>query len=84
MKKIELDDVRSALIALDFLSREESDNLTDSKLKKQDFREDLALDSLDFILLLERLEDTNRLSLIDLDIQECRTVQDLLNFRVTK
>ena len=80
MKKINLNDVRSALVDLEFLSQEESDELSDAELLKQDFREDLALDSLDFILLLEQLERCSgrRLSLIDLDFSDFQSVQDLV------
>lgn len=84
MKKVQIQAIRSALIELDFLSQKDSDEMPDDVLKRKFFREDLALDSLDFILLLERLEGKDKLSLIDLDIRDCPTVQDLLNVRMKK
>ena len=79
MKKIKLGDVRSALVALEFLTQEECDKLSDQELLKQNFQEDLEMDSLDLILLLERLEGANELSLIDVDIWDCKSVKDLLD-----
>ena len=79
MKKIKLGDVRSALVALEFLTQEECDELSDQELLKQNFQEDLEMDSLDLILLLERLEGANELSLVDVDIWDCKCVKDLLD-----
>jgi acyl carrier protein len=79
MKKIKLGDVRSALVALEFLTQEECDELSDQELLKQRFLEDLELDSLDLILLLERLEGANELSLVDVDIWDCKCVKDLID-----
>ena len=77
--QIELKDVRSALVDLDFMTQEEVNEFSDEQLLQQDFQNDLALDSLDFLLLLERLEGPAEISLMDVGVWDCQTVQDLLN-----
>ena len=78
MRKITVEEVRKALIACDFLLEEESTDMPDDVLEEQNFQEDLEMDSLDFMLLVEKLEDNHDLSRIDVQTWDCHTVGELI------
>lgn len=78
MNRISVNEVRSVLVAGEFLSEAESLALSDEQLMDKSFQEDLCLDSLDFVLLLQKLEDSYKLSPLDMRAWDCRTVRELI------
>ncbi len=78
MGKYSIKQVRAALAdsALEF--DDEFESMTDDELAKQSFA-DLGLDSLDTVLLYEKLDDETKLSIPEDKWWDCRTIQDVLN-----
>ncbi len=76
MNRFSLADVRRVLEDEDFFS---IDYMSDEQLCQAKFKEDLAMDSLDFLLFIQKLDGNGRLSVVDPCVWSCRTVQDLLN-----
>lgn len=76
---ITLDVIRVALVSMEYLSAQKSQNLSDDELLKLTFQDDLSMDSLDFLILLQHLETKQRLLVINASLYDCRTIQDLLN-----
>ena len=78
MGKYSIEQVRAALAdsALEFDN--EFEGMTDDELAKQSFA-DLGLDSLDTVLLYEKLDDETKLSIPEDKWWDCRTIQDVLN-----
>ena len=79
MNRFSLADVRRVLENEDFFSIEKLSHMSDEQLCQAKFKEDLAMDSLDFLLFIQKLEGDGKLSVVDPCIWSCRTVQDLLN-----
>ena len=53
-------------------------SMSDEDLAKQSFK-DLGLDSLDTLLLYEKLDDETKLSIPEDKWWDCKTIQDVLN-----
>lgn len=76
MNRFSLADVRRVLENEDFFS---IDYMSDEQLCQAKFKEDLAMDSLDFLLFVQKLDGNGKLSVVDPCVWSCKTVQDLLN-----
>lgn len=78
MGKYSIEQVRAALAASALEFDNEFEGMTDDELAKQSFA-DLGLDSLDTVLLYEKLDDETKLSIPEDKWWDCRTIQDVLN-----
>lgn len=78
MGKYSIEQVRAALVASALEFDNEFEGMTDDELAKQSFA-DLGLDSLDTVLLYEKLDDETKLSIPEDKWWDCRTIQDVLN-----
>ena len=79
LESLTLDDIRTALCKCDIISKERLSQMSDEKLCQAYFKEDLEMDSLDFIFLIQKLEGGDKLPIIKQKVWDCKTVQDLLN-----
>jgi len=79
MGKFKIEDVRNSLIECGFLTKEQSAELSDEQLSKSHFANDLAMDSIDVVILAQNLEKISCLVIPDDKFWECHTVQDVLD-----
>ncbi len=75
---ITLNVIRTVLVSMGYLSDERNQKLSDEQFMMLDFAKDLNMDSLDFIILLQYIEDARHMSLVDVNICDCHTVGDLM------
>ena len=75
---ITLNVIRTVLVSMGYLSDEQNQKISDEQFMMLDFAEDLNMDSLDFIILLQYIEDARHMSLADVNICDCHTVGDLV------
>ena len=79
MEEITIAKVRKVLLDMDVLSEEQSLAMSDEDLLLKDFEYDLGMDSLDFILFLQKLKGVDTLSVIDATFWDCRKIKDLFD-----
>ena len=78
MEEIILKRIRKLLVDLELISEDDLLEISDEDLLKNSFEKDLELDSLDYLLLIEKLDDTHCLSVPENEVWDCQTVQELL------
>ncbi len=76
---VTLKEIRVALLEADVLTETELSAIPDEVLMSLSFSEHLFLDSLDYLILLEKLDKYNILPVSRNNLWECRTVQELLD-----
>ncbi|MBQ8464883.1 MAG: hypothetical protein IJ529_05635 [Alphaproteobacteria bacterium] len=76
---VTLKEIRVALLEADVLTETELSAIPDEVLMSLSFSEHLFLDSLDYLVLIEKLDKYNLLPVSRNNLWECRTVQELLD-----
>ena len=80
MSKVALDAIRTILVALE--NDDELRTMSESKLAELSFKEDLQMDSLEFVVFQMEIEKNCGVSLINIPQQELEkivTIQDFFN-----
>lgn len=84
MEDIILKKIRTLLVDLAFVSADDLQKISDEDFLKKSFEQDFGLDSLDYLLLIEKMKNDDYLSVLGNDVWDCRTVKELVAVFIKK